>query len=83
MLRIRFFARVREALGTDSLELALGEDTATLSALQATLGRRGEAWRATLAEANLVRAVNGEVTHGDRPLAEGDEVAFYPPVTGG
>lgn len=83
MLTIRFFARVRETLGADALELPLAENTATLDALQATLSQRGDAWRAALAEANLVRAVNHEVAHGDRPLADGDEVAFYPPVTGG
>lgn len=83
MLQVRFFARVREAVGRDHLELPLSADTATLDALQATLSNRGDAWRAALAEANLLRAVNHEVVHDNRELADGDEVAFYPPVTGG
>lgn len=83
MLRVRFFARIRETVGESQLELPLSAETATLDALQATLSARGEAWRDALAEANLVRAVNHEIAHGDQRLAEGDEVAFYPPVTGG
>ncbi|WP_347136862.1 MoaD/ThiS family protein [Parahaliea mediterranea] len=80
---MRFFARIREVVGESQLELPLSAETATLDALQASLGTRGEAWRGALTEANLVRAVNHQVVHGNTPLAEGDEVAFYPPVTGG
>jgi sulfur-carrier protein len=83
VVTVRFFARLREAVGAGHLELPLGRDTATLDALQAHLQQRGEPWRAALAERNLLRAVNHEVVHTDVALAEGDEVAFYPPVTGG
>ncbi|TXS95645.1 molybdopterin synthase sulfur carrier subunit [Parahaliea maris] len=82
MICVRFFARVREALDTE--ELALSEaDVADLDALQDHLQQLGEPWRSVLAEPNLLRAVNHEVVHGNRALADGDEVAFYPPVTGG
>lgn len=82
MIRVRFFARVREALGTDELAFSPA-DVADLDALQERLQQRGEPWRSVLDEPNLLRAVNHEVVHGNRALAEGDEVAFYPPVTGG
>ncbi len=49
-----------------------------------TLAReRGEAWAATLADPGVRVAVNAELVARDTPLADGDEVAFLPPVTGG
>ena len=83
MVTVRFFARLRETLGESFLELPLDADTATLEALQSHLQQRGEIWRTALAESNLLRAVNHEMVHADVTLADGDEVAFYPPVTGG
>ncbi len=82
MIRVVFFARVREALGTDSLQLAVSE-APDLDTLLASLKGRGEPWATVLAEVNLLRAVNHEVVHGNTPLVAGDEVAFYPPVSGG
>ncbi|WP_116363926.1 MoaD/ThiS family protein [Parahaliea mediterranea] len=82
MIQVRFFARVREALGTDGLQLD-ASDAPDLDTLQAALLARGEPWATVLAEPNLLRAVNHEVAYGNVPLAAGDEVAFYPPVTGG
>ncbi len=84
MLRVLFFARVREALDCASLELDYTPQLARLDALQEQLCRQGgEQWRAVLQEDNIIRAVNQVVAEGDQPLADGDEVAFYPPVTGG
>lgn len=79
MIRVLFFARVREALGIAELEL----EAADLDTLQRDLQARGEPFSSVLAESNLLTAVNHELVHGNRDLAPGDEVAFYPPVTGG
>ena len=84
MLRVLFFARIRESLNCDSLEIPFGDQVATLNTLQERLcSEHGALWREVLGEFNLVRAVNHTVVDGDCRLQDGDEVAFFPPVTGG
>ncbi len=84
MLRVLFFGRVRESLGCASLELPLGADTADLDALQRHLcATHGAAWAEVLGEENIIRAINHEVADGNPKLSAGDEIAFFPPVTGG
>jgi molybdopterin synthase sulfur carrier subunit len=84
VLKVLFFARVREQLECASLELEWTEEVAELDALQQFLGdRHGARWREVLAETNLIRAVNQSVVAGNLALRDGDEVAFFPPVTGG
>ena len=84
MLRVLFFARVRETLGCDSLQLEFAPQVACLDDLQEHLCQRGgEQWRAVLTQDNMIRAVNQVVAEGNQALADGDEVAFFPPVTGG
>lgn len=84
MLTVRFFARVREELDCAALEVPWSEATRDLDALQEQLCReRGLRWREALCQDNMIRAVNQQVAQGNVALADGDEVAFYPPVTGG
>ena len=83
MVKIVFFASLREALGCASLHLELAESV-RLSALVAMLGaQEGEGWCAALTAENILVAVNQEVVPGDPFINRGDEVAFFPPVTGG
>lgn len=79
-LTVMFFARYREALGLDG-ESVDGE-FASIDQLRSHLLQRGGAWQ-VLAESNLMCARNEELCKLDEPLADGDEVAFFPPVTGG
>lgn len=84
MIKVLFFARVREQLGCAALELPWPQAGVDLDGLQESLCRdRGGAWRSVLAEDNMIRAVNQVVVQGNCPLRDGDEVAFFPPVTGG
>ena len=83
MLRVLFFARVREQLGCDSVELPLTGTSTTVAGLLATLIQRGPTWQAALGQPNLVVAVNQRVVDQATGLSAGDEVAFFPPVTGG
>ena len=84
MLHIVFFARVKEQLRCATLELAWDEGLATVDALQELLCTRGNgSWREVLSEDNIIRALNQTVVSGDAVLHDGDEIAFFPPVTGG
>lgn len=79
-----FFARLREVLGVDREQLTLPDPVADVAALRAHLQARGGAWAAELAAARPLRvAVNQDMAAPDTPLRHGDEVAFFPPVTGG
>ncbi len=83
-LRLLFFARLREDLGTSVEELALPAGVGTVAALRAHLLERGGAWASTLAQGRALRvAVNHEMAEAATPVKPGDEVAFFPPVTGG
>ncbi|RPJ46328.1 MAG: molybdopterin converting factor subunit 1 [Betaproteobacteria bacterium] len=84
MITLLYFARLREALGTGQEQLAQPASVNTLGALRAHLAQRGGAWAKEMAEGrNLRAAVNQTVATADTPVSDGDEVAFFPPVTGG
>ena len=82
-VRILFFAGLREALGTGSESLALPDGVGSVGALRDLLAARGEPWAALATTKNLRAAVNQQMVGLDAPLRPGDEVAFFPPVTGG
>ena len=83
-IQLRFFASIREALGTSQEALALPAGVATVGALRAHLRERGEAWAAALAPGRSLRMACNQLMADDAtPLSEGCEVAFFPPVTGG
>ena len=84
MIEVRFFGRVRETLGRSALRLEYDPGIADLDALTSALcTAHGPLWAETLSEPNLIRALNHAVVEGNADLADGDEVAFFPPVTGG
>ncbi len=84
MITVLYFARLREALGTGSETIALPAGVRDLESLRAALIGRGGAWAQALGPGSAVRAaVNQSMALGDAPIADGDEVAFFPPVTGG
>jgi molybdopterin synthase sulfur carrier subunit len=84
MVTILYFARLKEALGTGREELALPQGVANLGGLRESLAGRGGAWARELSESKSIKAaVNQEIARPDTPLRDGDEVAFFPPVTGG
>jgi molybdopterin synthase sulfur carrier subunit len=84
MVTVLYFARLRDALGTSAEELALPNDVNDVASLRATLVSRGGAWAQALSESTAIRAaVNQEMASPDTRIQDGDEVAFFPPVTGG
>ena len=81
---VLYFARLREALGRDAEHLALPADVRTAGALRDLLRNRGGVWETELAAAKPVRiAVNQSMANVNTAIGAGDEIAFFPPVTGG
>ena len=81
-ITVRYFASIREAMGTGSESLQTA--AATVGALRAELMAKSEAAAHALAEGKAVRmALNQDMCEADTALKNGDEVAFFPPVTGG
>ena len=81
-IRVRLFAALREALGRESVELTLA-DGATAEDAWRELTRLDQRGALAARRQNLAAAVNRRYTKFDAPLADGDEVVFIPPVSGG
>ena len=81
MIKVLFFAQVRELVGTDSL--SIDADFPAVEAVRQHLAMRGDRWALALEEGKLLAAVNQTLVGFDHPVVAGDEVAFFPPVTGG
>jgi molybdopterin synthase sulfur carrier subunit len=83
-LQLRYFARLRERFGTDAEVFEAELPGATVAGLIAALASRGGVWAEELAVGRPYRvAVGQQLVTVDAGLAEGDEVAIFPPVTGG
>ena len=82
MIRVVFFASIREAVGTHQLELDSAGIASAADVVHA-LRERGEPWQAVLGGENVLIAVNQTMAEPGAAVREGDEVAFFPPVTGG
>ncbi|PVY76915.1 molybdopterin synthase subunit MoaD [Tamilnaduibacter salinus] len=81
-ITLRLFARLRETIGTGERTLTLPADQ-TIDALIHILTSEGAPWTALAEEPRLMIAVNQTMTGRDQRLRDGDEVALFPPVTGG
>jgi molybdopterin synthase sulfur carrier subunit len=83
-VRILYFAGLREKIGKDAEEIELPAGVATVAALRGHLRGRGGAYEQAFAERTLLRAaVNQDMAQSAAAVKAGDEVAFFPPVTGG
>jgi molybdopterin synthase sulfur carrier subunit len=84
MIKVLYFARLREQVGRGEETFPLPAGVVDLGALRAHLAARGGAWAEAMAETNRVRAaVNQDMADAVTAVKDGDEVAFFPPVTGG
>jgi molybdopterin synthase sulfur carrier subunit len=84
MVTVLYFARLREALGKATEQLALPDGVGDVASLRQALVSRGGAWAQELGESKNVRmAVNQDMAIPETPVRDGDEIAFFPPVTGG
>jgi len=82
-LKILFFGSLREQLGTGELELRLPDHVQTVSDLVSTLKQRGEQWQQGLGQGQFLCAINQVMTVDTASLSDNDELALFPPVTGG
>ncbi|MGH8705884.1 MAG: molybdopterin converting factor subunit 1 [Burkholderiales bacterium] len=83
-VKVLFFAGLREQLGVSGEDIELPAGIGTVAGLRAHLMGRGGAWQQALAEGRLLRmAVNQDMARPAAAIKAGDEVAFFPPVTGG
>jgi molybdopterin synthase sulfur carrier subunit len=86
VLRLLYFAWLRERLGTGQEEIGVPAGVATVGELLAWMRGRGPAFEAAFGQTGprTVRcAVNQDFADAATPVRAGDEIAFFPPVTGG
>jgi len=84
MVTLLYFASLRERLGCSSEEIALPAGSPTVATLLERLRDRDPRWSDAFAPGQRWRvAVNREMADLATPVKPGDEIAFFPPVTGG
>ncbi len=84
MVKLLYFASLRESLGCAREEVALPVGTTTIASLVDALRSRDARWSDAFAPGRTWRvAVNQQMADAATPLKPGDEIAFFPPVTGG
>ncbi|OOV87671.1 cyclic pyranopterin monophosphate synthase MoaC [Oceanospirillum linum] len=83
VVKVRFFAGLRETLGCEQLPLSLNAEAVTLADVKALLITSHPDWEDALSAKNLLMSVNQQMAKASALVTVGDEVAFFPPVTGG
>jgi len=82
MIKVVFFAALREQLACSELTVS-SEDVTTVADLKCQLANKNEQWQTLFGNTSLLSAVNHELVDSEQVIKSGDEVAFFPPVTGG
>lgn len=81
MIKVLFFGQIRELVNTD--ELMLEPQFEHIQQLLDFLIQKGDKWQFALQQGKVLVAVNQVLSSLDTPIQNGDEIAFFPPVTGG
>ncbi len=83
-MKLVYFAWVREQVGLDSEDQPLPAGVTSIAELIAWQAARGNGYAAAFADPQRLRAaVNQDLARPETPVTDGDEVAFFPPLTGG
>ena len=83
-IKILYFARIKEAVNYSTEEIELPSTISTITALKNYLSLRGDNWANLFSGKQVIRAaINHELVDNLATIKAGDEVAFFPPVTGG
>lgn len=84
MIKVLYFARLKESLNYSTEDMDLPVGVRTVAQLKDHLAKRGEAWANLFNSQHSIRAaINHALVENDAMIKNGDEVAFFPPVTGG
>ena len=84
MITVLYFARLKESLNYSTEEMKLPEGVKTIAQLKTHLAKRGEAWAHLFNGKQTIRAaINHALVDDESAVKDGDEVGFFPPVTGG
>jgi sulfur-carrier protein len=84
LITVLYFARLKESLNYSTEEMELPEGVKTVAQLKTHLAERGEAWANLFNGKQTIRAaINHGLVDNEAAVKDGDEVAFFPPVTGG
>ncbi len=83
-MKLLYFAWLKQKIGTDAEEIALPDEVNDVAGVIAWLKTRGDNYATALKDDAVVRvAVNQTYAKRETPVSDGDEVALFPPVTGG
>lgn len=83
-MNILYFALIREHIGTSSEQIDLPDGVDSVKTLIKHLESKGDNYKAAFAQADLIRvAVNDEYVGFDHKISANDEIAIFPPMTGG
>ena len=82
MIKVVFFAALREQLACSELNVS-SENISTVADLKQQLANKNAQWQTLFGNTSLLSAVNHELVDSEHSIKSGDEVAFFPPVTGG
>lgn len=83
MINVHYFANIRETLGVGREQVAMPQPATVSGLIDALVAQHGGRWQGLLKETRVLVAVNQTVVPVTAVLKPGDEVAFFPPVTGG
>ena len=82
-MKVLFFGSLREQLGIGELNTVLPEGVDTMGQLLVSLQTQGDEWKLALGAGNVLFAVNQNMVDENAAINDDDEVALFPPVTGG
>ena len=83
MITVLYFANIRESFGVAQEQAPLPVPATVAGLIDALVERHGSPWQTMLRDAKVLIAVNQVVATSSSAITSGDEVAFFPPVTGG
>ena len=83
-MKLLYFAWLKQKIGTDSEEVSLPDGVSDVAGLMTWLKGRGDGYAVALKDEAIIRvAVNQTYAKPDTPIGDSDEIALFPPVTGG
>ena len=82
-IRILYFARLRDQLASAEEAYELAGDSCSVAQLKSALAEREGSWQQVFSGSQVLAAVNKTIASADTRIQAGDEVGFFPPVTGG